>query len=55
MASDRDKHRLLMLIERLQREGHDETDIVRAVEEAHDESAGGRAQPPLKAAGLGRG
>lgn len=34
MASERNEHQLLALIEKMQRAGHDEAAIVRAVEDA---------------------
>ena len=36
MASERSEQQLLALIEQMQRAGHDEAAIVRAVEDAHD-------------------
>ena len=36
MASERNEYQLLALIEELQRTGHDEAEIVRAVETASD-------------------
>jgi hypothetical protein len=42
MASERNEHQLLALIEKMQRQGHDEAAIVRAVEDARDPS--GRPQ-----------
>jgi len=38
MASERNEHHLLALIEKMQRAGHDEAEIVRAVETASDPS-----------------
>jgi hypothetical protein len=38
MASERNEHHLLALIEEMQRAGHDEAEIVRAVEAASDPS-----------------
>ena len=40
MASERNEHQLLALIEKLQREGHDEAAIIRAVEDANDPQRG---------------
>jgi len=38
MPSERDKQQLLLLIEKLQRDGSDEAEITRAVEDARSES-----------------
>jgi len=37
MPSERDHHHLLLLIEQMQRDGFDETEIARAVENARSE------------------
>jgi type VI protein secretion system component VasA len=42
MASERNEHHLLALIEEMQRAGHDEAEIVRAVEDASDPAASQR-------------
>jgi hypothetical protein len=44
MASERNEYHLLALIEEMQRAGHDEAEIVRAVEAASDPS--GRPRHP---------
>ena len=54
MVSDRDKHQLMIMIEGMQREGHDETEIVRAVEDARGEPTRHEPRPLRKAVQLGR-
>jgi hypothetical protein len=44
MASERNEHHLLALIEEMQRAGRDEAEIVRAVETASDPSGRPRRQ-----------
>ena len=48
MASERNEHQLLALIEKLQRAGHDEAAIVRAVEDARDPSGRPQRRPARK-------
>lgn len=48
MASERTEHQLLALIEKMQRAGHDEAAIVRAVEDAQDPAGRVRRRPARK-------
>ena len=48
MASDANKHRLLALIEAMQRAGHTEAAIVRAVEDAQGPADRPRRRPARK-------
>ena len=48
MASERNKHQLLALIEEMQRAGHDEAAIARAVEEARDPAGRPKRRPTRK-------
>jgi hypothetical protein len=48
MASERTEHQLLALIEKMQRAGHDEAAIVRAVEEARDPAGRPQRRPARK-------
>ena len=48
MASERNQHQLLALIEKMQRAGHDEATIVRAVEDAHDPARRPQRRPARK-------
>jgi hypothetical protein len=54
MASDRDRHHMLAMIETMQREGRGEAAIVRAVKDARGESARPERRPLRKAVRLGR-
>jgi hypothetical protein len=54
MASERVKHQLLVMIEKMQREGRDEAEIVRAVEDARGEPTGREPRPLKRAVRLGR-
>jgi hypothetical protein len=48
MASERSQQQLLALIEKMQRAGHDEAAIVRAVEDARDPSGRPQRRPARK-------
>ena len=48
MASERNEHQLLALIEKMQRAGHTETAIVRAVEDAQGPAGRPQRRPARK-------
>jgi hypothetical protein len=54
MASDRDDHHLRVMIEKMQREGRSEDDIVRAIKNESGRSTRPESRPLRKAVQLGR-